>query len=252
MIWVLDHNALSIKVNIISLIRRNGVGGALFMFTPGFEFIERFKRALLFRWILVVETITEIAEQVAVKVDVVKIKLELRVLDRQLETAYRELGQTFFHLGETSSSQPLQDDKISQLAAHIQQFLSYRSHIHDKLSEIQDKSFLDPVDEFLKRFKQVGGVILSVDISTSGGKVGQLELPASTLVIGIQRKDQVIIPRADISLHSGDRLFILAPARRLDEVQKTVREYSAGSSVRSTPSKEEGWRVVSTTFEDKL
>jgi hypothetical protein len=183
------------------------------MFTKAFEFLERAGKTFLLRWTLFLEVILQIADQVSRRMDFIKIRLELQRLDRQLEAAYFELGQAVFHH---------RNDRVSQMMARIRQFSSNRSYLDRKLMEMQDESSIDPLDEFLRRFRRGGGRIMSVDISGSEKAIGQLQLPVGARVIGIKRKEQVVIPRDDTPLYPGDRLFILAPAEKMDEIDKAV------------------------------
>lgn len=214
------------------------------MLTKALELTGRFQKAIGLTWVTLMEAIVQIAEEVAIKMDALKLNQELLWIEKQLDAAYSELGKTFYQLPEGSLTQPLMDKHIAFLMARIQQLSSNRKSLGRRLADLQDETFLDPLIEFLKMFKRAGGTVEPVTIPmafpSSEKKVNELGLPSNTLVIGLQRGDQVIIPCGNTFVHPGDRLFLLAPVREVDGIQKIFQG--------RLPKVDE----VSTRFGDKL
>lgn len=214
------------------------------MLIKALELTGRFQKALGLTWATLMQAIVQIAEKVAIKMDVLKLNQEILWIEKQLDAAYGELGKTFYQLPGGSLTQPLMDEHIAFLMARIQQLSSNRKSLGRSLVDLQDETFLDPLIEFLRMFKRAGGTIEPVTIPTafpsSEKKVKELGLPSNTLVIGLQRKDQVIIPCGNTSVRPGDRLFLLASVRDVEGIQKIFQDRlpKAGK--------------VSTRFGDKL
>lgn len=214
------------------------------MLIKALELTGRFQKALGLTWETVMQTIVQIAEKVAIKMDALKLNQELLWTEKQLDAAYGELGKTFYRLPEGSLTQPLMDKHIAFLMARIQQLSSNRKSLGRSLVDLQDDTFLDPLIEFLTMYKRAGGTVETITIPTafhsSEKKVMDLGLPSNTLVIGLQRKDQVIIPCGNTSVRPFDRLFLLVPVREVDGIQKIFQDRLSKAN------------DVSTRFGDKL
>ena len=198
------------------------------MLTKALEWTGRFQKALGLTWATLMEAIVQIAEKVAIKMDLLELNQEILWIEKQLDTAYGELGKTFYQLPEDSLTQPLMDKHIAFLMARIQQLSSNHKSLGRRLVDLQDDAFLDPLTEFLRMFKQAGGTVESVTIPTAFPSferiVKELGLPSGTLAIGLQRGDQVIIPCGNTPVCLGDRLFLLAPVREVDRIQKIFQD----------------------------
>ena len=156
--------------------------------------------------------------------DQLKLSQEILRVNQQLQAAYRQLGQAVFRSPEGSISQILMDDQIASLVVKIQQLSSSLKSLGHELSDLQDETFLDPLTDFLRMFQRTGGTLEPFTIPmaspVSEKELKELGLPYGTLVIGLQRKGQVIIPCGNTSVHSGDRLFLLTLIRELDGIKK--------------------------------
>lgn len=70
-----------------------------------------------------------------------------------------------------------------------------------------------------------GEVLETMALATSsfvGRALKNLHLPGGSLVIGIQRKDQVIIPSGDTVIHAGDRMFLFAQTTAIPKLERLL------------------------------
>jgi NhaP-type Na+/H+ or K+/H+ antiporter len=68
------------------------------------------------------------------------------------------------------------------------------------------------------------------DGSQADGKtIAELDIPRAAVLVSIQRRDEIIIPRGDTLLHAGDVITVLCERQYLDEV-KGIFSLKEGSS----------------------
>jgi trk system potassium uptake protein TrkA len=83
--------------------------------------------------------------------------------------------------------------------------------------------------------------VLDLQLGTRGGLVGQrvgdLAWPRSALLLAIRRDSQTLEPTDDTRLEAGDRLSVLAPAGRADELADQLGLHGSGlASSQADPS----------------
>lgn len=74
------------------------------------------------------------------------------------------------------------------------------------------------VETFADRSIEVAEVILKKDSPAVGREVKDVELPERSLIVGVVRKDETIIPRGNTVLGEGDHIFLLSEQRHIHKV----------------------------------
>jgi trk system potassium uptake protein len=78
------------------------------------------------------------------------------------------------------------------------------------------------VESFAGDNIDVAEVVLKEDSPAVGGAVKDMDLPRGSLVVGVIREKETIIPRGDTVLEKGDHVFLIGDHRRINEVVRAV------------------------------
>ena len=78
------------------------------------------------------------------------------------------------------------------------------------------------VETFADRSIEVAEVLLTEDSPAVGQEVKNVNLPERSLIVGIIRKDETLVPRGDTVLREKDHIFLLSEQRHIHKVVGAV------------------------------
>lgn len=78
------------------------------------------------------------------------------------------------------------------------------------------------VETFAEDNIEVAEVPLKEDSPIAGKVVKDLELPEGSLLVGVVRENETIIPQGDTKLEAGDHVFLISERKRINKVVRAV------------------------------
>jgi cell volume regulation protein A len=93
------------------------------------------------------------------------------------------------------------------------------------------RAFRRPTGLDLATFQSLGADVLDVPVGAIGTRAGaalrDLALPHQGVVVGIRRREELVVPRGDTVLEADDRLYVLFESARLADLEREERARTA-------------------------
>lgn len=166
--------------------------------------------------------ILEIAITTSENAQVAKLLFRIFELEKRVDRFYIDIGKMIFDLRHLPFDEILNNP-------HIKDYMETVKTIHSDISKIEKEIHLlredtvRPKLEELKQYMRRGGYTVeetSVEKESpmAGKRVRALSLPAGVIVIAVIHLDLFTIPADDLCLEAGDRVFLLGPREKIQEV----------------------------------
>ena len=112
---------------------------------------------------------------------------------------------------------PKNEELFKQLG--IDQTVSSTRIIFNLLEQQIEAGQVIPLAALKKGDIEVVEAIITPGAAVAGQRIGQIDLPASTLIISVIREDHAIIPHSDTKLREGDSVIAMIKAEREKELR---------------------------------
>ena len=112
---------------------------------------------------------------------------------------------------------PKNEELFKQLG--IDQTVSSTRIIFNLLEQQIEAGQVIPLAALKKGDIEVVEAIITPGAAVAGQRIGQIDLPASTLIISVIREDHAIIPHSDTKLREGDSVSAMIKAEREKELR---------------------------------
>ena len=172
------------------------------------------------------EGLVTISEKTVEISQLIKLKWELRSIEKEIHQGLIGLGEIVFQLHVTGMQGRLQE--VSE--THFEKLGTLEKQFEEKEDEIED--MIDKIDrkqvKGLKKDLEMGDgtieqIIVDEQSPLSSKKLMEIKFPKAVLVGTIVREDQVIIPDGKTVLQKGDKVTLLG---KKEDVEAVVHQLS--------------------------
>lgn len=158
---------------------------------------------------------------------IVKLKMEISRIRKEIQTEKRELGRQVFELSQTSGKKitkaALSDqiEKISELEKQLEE----KNKEYDLLrKDMSDSYAVDKLSEDLEKSGSAVDFFIVPEKSEFTGKMlKELSLPKEVLVASVKKGGKVVIPDGNTKLEAGDQVTVIG---KEEEVKRLVESFS--------------------------
>ncbi len=169
---------------------------------------------------------SQVEEKTSEASTIVKLKMEISKIRKQIQQEKTELGRQTFELSQkkgaklTRSALAEQVEKISELEKQLEKM----TFEYDKLRKNMSDSYI--VDKLSQDLENSGATIdlfiVPDDSSITNKTLKEITLPKDVLITAVKKGNKVIIPDGNTKLESGDQVTILG---KVEDVEKTIKKF---------------------------
>lgn len=157
--------------------------------------------------------ILEIAITTSENTQVAKLLYHIFELEKKVDKLYTETGKMVYDLRNLQFDEILNNKEIRYYISSINTTQQDIFSIEKEINLLRGDKIQSKMDE-LKRYMRRGGysideVIVEKDCKVISKKLGELKLPPGVTIISVISREMFNMPKEDIELSEGDRVFIL-------------------------------------------
>ena len=166
--------------------------------------------------------ILEIAITTSENAQVAKLLFRIFELEKKVDRLYTDIGKTIYELRHLPFSEVLNNPHIKDYMETVKTIQSDISKIEKEIHLLREDTVKPKLEE-LKQYMRRGGytveeVPVAKESFMAGKTVGEWPLPPGVIVIAVIHLDLFTIPAEDLCLEAGDRVFLMGPRDKINEV----------------------------------
>src|SRR3989304_5640370 len=140
----------------------------------------------------------------------------------QGDNLYTDMRNTFDELRPPPFNEVLNNPHIKEYMDTVKTIQSDISKIEKEIHLLREDTVKPKLEE-LKQYMRRGGytveeVTVGKESRMAGKRIGGLPLPSGVIVIAVIHLDLFTIPAENLCLEAGDRVFLLGPREKIQEV----------------------------------
>ena len=166
--------------------------------------------------------ILEIAITTSENAQVAKLLFRIFELEKKVDRLYTDIGKTIYEFRQLPFNEVLNNPHIKEYMDTVKTIQSDISKIEKEIHLLREDTVKPKLEE-LKQYMRRGGYTVEEtpvekESRMAGKRIGGLPLPSGVIVIAVIHLDLFTIPAEDLCLEAGDRVFLLGPREKIQEV----------------------------------
>lgn len=166
--------------------------------------------------------VLEIAITTSENAQVAKLLFRIFELEKRVDRLYIDIGKMIFDLRHLPFDEILNNPNIKDYMDTVKTIQSDISKIEKEIHLLREDTVKPKLEE-LKQYMRRGGytvdeITVEKESLMAGKSIGRLSLPSGVIVIAVIHLDLFNIPAEDLCLEAGDRVFLLGPREKIQEV----------------------------------
>jgi uncharacterized protein with PhoU and TrkA domain len=166
--------------------------------------------------------ILEIAITTSENAQVAKLLFRIFELEKKVDRLYTDIGKTIYELRQLQFNEVLNNPHIKEYMDTVKTIQSDISKIEKEIHLLREDTVKPKLEELKQYMRRSGYTVEETPVEKesrmAGKRIGGLPLPSGVIVIAVIHLDLFTIPAENLCLEAGDRVFLLGPREKIQEV----------------------------------